>query len=268
MAEKTLAPKIMGILNVTPDSFSDGGRFVDEGKAAARALQMIQEGADIVDIGGESSGPGSINVSLEEELSRVIPVIKKITSYQLPITDCLISVDTYKAEVARQAVASGANMINDVTALRGDPEMARAIAEAGVPVVLMYSKDKTARTTRTAKQYRDVMKTIADFFERRIAVALRAGIKRRQIILDPGMGAFISTEPKYSYEILKRLGELKKFKLPILVGTSKKSFLGGSISDRALPTLMTNAIAAQNGADIIRVHDVKEHREMLAMLLP
>lgn len=247
--------KIMGILNVTPDSFSDGGRFMKPGDAVARALQMIEEGADIIDIGGESSGPGSVDVSVEEELQRVMPVIKKLS-----VVSCQLSVDTYKSEVARQAVASGASMINDVTALRGDPQMAHVIAETGVSVVLMYSKDSTARTTRLKKRYRDVVKIILEFLEERIDFALRHGVKREQIIIDPGMGAFVSADPKYSFEILRRLGEFKKLGCPILVGTSRKSFLPEKISERLAPTLLANLIAIQNGADIIRVHDVAEHR--------
>lgn len=248
--------KIMGILNVTPDSFSDGGQFFSVDAAAARALLMVREGADIIDVGGESSGPGSSDVSEEEELRRVIPVISLLRKSQPAL---FISIDTYKAEVARLAIAAGASMVNDVTALRGDPQMAHVIAQTGVPVVLMYSKDKTARTTRLKKCYRDVVKTVRGFLEERVTCALRAGIKREQIILDPGMGAFVSGEPRYSFEILERLEELKELGFPILVGVSRKSFLGGAVNERLAATLKANALAIKNGADILRVHDVKAH---------
>jgi len=154
-------------------------------------------------------------------------------------------------------------MVNDVTALRGDPNMVHVIAETGVSVVLMYSKDKTARTTRIKKHYRDVVKTIHKFLEERIDFALRNGVKPNQIIIDPGMGAFVSTDPKYSFEILQRLAEFKKFGLPILAGTSRKSFLPGKIEERLEPTLAANLLAIQNGANIIRVHDVAAHTRMV-----
>lgn len=250
--------KIMGILNVTPDSFSDGGKFLDPDSAFVRAQQMIAEGADIIDIGGESSGPGSVDISLEEEFRRVIPVIKKLS-----VISCQLSVDTYKSEVARQAIASGASMINDVTALRGDPRMARVVAETGARIVLMYSKDPTARTTRLKKRYRDVVKTILEFLEERIKFVLSQGIKRDQIIIDPGMGAFVSTDPKYSFEILAQLTKFKRLEFPILVGTSRKSFLPGKIEERLEPTLAANLLAIQNGADIIRVHDIASHARLL-----
>lgn len=254
------AAKIMGILNVTPDSFSDDGRFFTLQKAVQRGLALLEEGADILDIGGEASGPGSVDVSVQEELRRVIPVIKKIIHLR---PRAVISVDTYKAPVARQAIAAGARIINDITALRGDPEMTEVIAQTGTLVVLMYSKDPTPRTTRIKKRYRDVMQTIKDFLKERIGFAFRSGIKKNRIILDPGMGAFVSAIPKYSYEILERLAQLKPLGCPILVGASRKSFLPGAVGQRFEPTLATHLIAVQNGADIIRVHEVLAHRRML-----
>ena len=271
-------PLVMGILNVTPDSFSDGGNLyvngrLDPVRAVQRVAQMIEEGADIIDIGGESSGPGSKDISLEEELERVIPVLQAIresiindgVSSHLLDDDALdrtasqafhasssgtciqkldqgafalarasqpflISVDTYKAEVARQAIEVGADMINDVTALRGDEKMVEILAEFEVPVVLMYSKDSTARTTRENVQYDNVVATVANFFEERISYGVKLGIARERFIIDPGMGAFVSADPKYSLEILKRLSELKKFELPILVGASRKGFIGEVLS--------------------------------------
>lgn len=257
-------PLIMGILNVTPDSFSDGGKFLDVDAAVQHGVKMAQQGADIIDVGGESSGPDSSDVSVEEELSRVIPVIRALHK-KIP-RRAIISVDTYKAEVARQAIKVGARMVNDVTALRGDQEMAGVIAQTGVPVVLMYSKDKTARTTRTKKHYKDVVKTIMEFLQQRIDYARRAGIKKSQIIIDPGMGAFVSGEPKYSFEILERLGEFKKLGFPILIGTSRKSFLGGAVSERDAATLETSRIAVKNGAAIIRVHDTPPHKKLVESL--
>lgn len=250
----------MGILNVTPDSFFDGNIFLQKKNALRHAGRMVKEGADIIDIGGESSGPGSENVSVEEELRRVIPVVKAVRK---KFPELQISVDTYKAEVARRAIAAGATMINDVTALRGDAQMARVIAESGVPVVLMYSKDPTARTTRAKKRYKDVVKTIKDFLRARIAYAKFQGIRDSQIIIDPGMGVFVSGYPKYSFEILARLKEFQPLGYPILVGASRKGFLGGALKDRLGASVVAHITAVQNGANIIRVHDVAAHRDIL-----
>lgn len=271
------SPLIMGILNVTPDSFSDGGKFVNEDAAVARALQIVDEGADIIDIGGESSGPGSKDVSLEEELKRVIPVVKALKMALLQTQQdaqkrSIISVDTYKAEVARQALEAGADMINDVTALRGDSKMAEVLAKyPHVPVVIMYSKDPTARTTRENVQYDDVIATVRKFLEERVALGVKAGIARERFIIDPGMGAFLSGDPKYSLEILRRLQEFSGMNLPVLIGASRKGFIGqvmgGLPADQRLEgSLACAAIAMQNGAKILRVHDVKETRKFATML--
>lgn len=254
------SPRIMGVLNVTPDSFSDGGKFFDHKKAAGQAFKMIKDGASIIDIGGESTGPGSKNVSAEEELRRVIPVIKAIRKRDKKIT---ISIDTYKAKVAKEALKAGANMVNDVTALRGDKKMAKLVAVKGVPVVLMYSKDKTPRTTRRVMQYEDVVEYIIGFLQERIEYAFKNGIKKDQIIIDPGMGAFVSGDPKYSFEILSRLDEFKSLGYPILVGPSRKSFIPGSIFDRLPGTIAASTIALQNGALILRVHDVSECKKVM-----
>ena len=242
----------MGILNITPDSFSDGGKYNSAQKALRRVRQLEKEGADIIDIGGESTGPGSKNVSLSEELKRVIPVVKLIRKH----SSIPISIDTYKAEVARQALEEGANMINDVTALRGDPRLATIIAHYKCPIILMYSKDKTARTSGKEVHYKDVMKTITTFFRKRLAYADRNGIKN--IIIDPGMGQFISSMPKYSFEIIARLKELKSLQKKILIGISRKSFLGGKIEERDEISAALSAIAYINGASIIRTHNVKK----------
>jgi len=273
---------------VTPDSFSDGGKFLDPKKAVRRALEMIEEGADIIDIGGESSGPGSVNVSLKDELKRVIPVVKALNARMKKMPaglqgreKILISVDTYKAEVAAQAVKAGANMINDVTAFRGDPDMAKTLAKLNIPVVIMYSKDPSARTTRKNVRYKDVVKTVADFLRKQMSAGIKAGIKKENLILDPGMGAFISADPKYSLQLLKRLLELKKLG-PLLVGASRKGFIGqilgttkagaGSANagsgpdDRLEGSLACAAIATLNGASILRAHDVKETRRTVDMV--
>lgn len=250
---------MMGILNVTPDSFFDGGRFwkdatVDVSAVLEEAGQMIVDGADILDIGGESSGPDSKDVPLKEELSRVLPVIEVLRK-RYP--DVFLSVDTYKSEVARQAIALGADIVNDVTALRGDCTMASVLAMSGKYIVLMYSKDPTARTTRTIVHYHDVVQHIFDFFEERLRFAFAHRIKPEQIILDPGLGFFVSGEPRYSFEILKRLEVFYDLGFPLLLGPSRKSFLGGRIHDRLQGTLDFCSVAVRQGVKILRVHDVK-----------
>ena len=259
-------PLVMGVLNVTPDSFSDGGKFLDPKKAVKRALTMIEEGADIIDIGGESSGPDSKNVSLKEELARVIPVVRMLRAQ----TEAWVSVDTYKAEVARSAIEAGANMINDVTAFRGDKQMASVIAAAGVPVVIMYSKDPSARTTRKVVEYKNVIQVVQKFLKERVAVGMKAGILKGQFILDPGMGAFVSGEPKYSLQILKKLEKFGDLGMPILVGASRKGFigqvLGVGLDERLEGGLAAHALAILHGAAIIRTHDVKETRRVVDMV--
>lgn len=259
-------PLVMGILNVTPDSFSDGGLYRHVDEAVKRALQMVEEGADIIDIGGESTGPDSSDVVVEEELERVIPVFEKLRLH----TDICLSIDTYKHQVALHALNVGANIVNDVTALRGDPDMAGSLSKHNVPVILMYSKDPTPRTTRKDVQYDDVIKTVKNFLEERIDFGVRQGILRERFIVDPGMGAFVSSEPKYSLQILKRLGELRDLGLPILVGPSRKSFIGDTLGlpleERLEGGLAACAAAVANGASILRVHDVQQTRRVVDMM--
>lgn len=248
-----LDTQFMGVVNVTPDSFSDGGRFVDQGgtELVLEAVnQMVESGATVIDVGGESTGPGSVDVTLEEELSRVLPVVKAIRAAH---PDVEISIDTWKSEVAEAAVAAGATMINDVTAGRGDARIAAVAARTGVPLVLMYSKDAGPRTTRESVEYEDVMATIKTFLSERIEWARAQGVER--IIVDPGMGAFVSANPKYSFEIMDRLEELRTLRCPILVGTSRKSCLG---EDRLGGTLATT-LWLRGRADFLRVHDVLEN---------
>jgi dihydropteroate synthase len=256
-------PRIMGILNVTPDSFSDGGKFFDSKKATDHALQMIKDGANIIDVGGESTGPGSKNVTAAEEIKRVIPVIKAIRKKNKRVT---ISIDTYKAKVAEAALKAGANMVNDVTALRGDKQMAKLVAKTGTPIILMYSKDKTPRTTKRKVHYANVVQHIVEFLKEQTEFAIKNGIKPEQIIIDPGMGAFVSTEPSYSLEILHRLEEFKLLGYPILLGPSRKSFIPGKLEDRLPGTIAACTIALQNGANILRVHDVAECKQIIEVV--
>lgn len=262
-------PLIMGVLNVTPDSFSDGGKFVKPDLALKHAIQMMKEGADIIDIGGESSGPNSKNVSLDEELSRILPILEKLRQE----SDVLISIDTYKAKVAQISLQKGANIINDVTALRGDTNMAETLASFDVPIVIMYSKDPNARTTRQETQYENVFQTIHDFLEDRLNYAAKKGINRDRFILDPGMGAFISSDPKYSLQVLKNLAKFQSFKLPILIGASRKGFISqvlnlpaGDMPQRLEGGLACAAIAVWNDAKIIRTHDIKATKQVIDMI--
>ncbi|MFH0820821.1 MAG: dihydropteroate synthase [Candidatus Peregrinibacteria bacterium] len=248
-------PRIMGILNVTPDSFSDGGQFFSAEQAIQQLHKLIADCADIIDVGGESSGPGSADVSAEEELARVKPVIDYIAEHKLH-EHTLFSIDTYKAPVAEYALSHGFGMVNDVTALRGDPKLIDVLAQYQPYIVLMYSKDPTARTTKTAVEYVDVVDTIKKFLSERIKVAKRAGLLDDRIIIDPGMGMFVSANPKYSFEIIDRLAELKTLGHPILVGPSRKSFLGGELKDRDAKGWEVVKKAITNGVSIVRMHTI------------
>lgn len=242
----------MGVLNLTPDSFSDGGKFNTLKMALGKVEEFEEAGVSLIDIGGESTGPNSKGVSVAEEIRRVIPILRKLRK----ATKLPISVDTYKAKVARLALEEGVDMVNDVTALRGDKEMVQVVAEYNCPLVMMYSKDNTPRTTVKKKIYKNVMQDIIGFFEKRISYAEENGVNRKNIILDPGMGQFISAIPKYSFEIICRLKELEVFEMPILVGLSRKSFLRGDMVVRGERGLIASAFAYLNGASIIRTHDV------------
>jgi len=249
---KEKKPIIMGILNITPDSFSDGGDFYDTGKANQRLDEMAKSGTDIIDIGAESTGPGSKAVGAKEELSRIKKVLSK------PLETC-ISIDTYRAETARYCLEQGAEIINDVSALRADNELAKTIAEHNAYVVIMYSKQKGNQPNVKTEniEYSDVIATISEFLTERIGYAMSQGIKKEKIILDPGMGGFISSDSKYSWEILRRLDEFKNnFKeFPILIGTSRKGFLGGDIKKRDPISQLSSLFAATKGASIIRTHN-------------
>ena len=244
---------IMGILNVTPDSFSDGGKFLNKKKAVNRALEMEEEGTDIVDIGGESTRPGADKVELESELDRTIPVIEAIREE----TDIPISIDTYKSKVAEQALRAGANIVNDISALRFDPGMKNLLSRTGAPVVLMHMQENPS-TMQENPTYGDVVAEVKEFLEERRQEALEAGIEGDRIILDPGIGFGKTTE--HNFELLRRLDELAQLGCPILLGTSRKSFLGAvldlPVQQRLEGTIATNVVGILRGANILRVHDV------------
>ena len=243
---------IMGILNVTPDSFSDGNLFFDAGKAIEHAKRMVKDGADIIDIGGESSRPGSEPVSEKEELIRVSQIIKKLKGeINVPI-----SIDTYKPRVAEGCIKLGASMINDINGLRNE-EMINAAAKYKVPVIIMHMKG-SPKTMQKNPEYRDVIKEIKLFLAQQIKKAKKGGIK--DMIIDPGMGFGKTTE--HNLQILKNLSKFKELKCPILVGPSRKSFIGNitglAVNERLEGTLAAISISIMNGANIVRVHDVKE----------
>ena len=245
---------VMGILNVTPDSFSDGGCYLDVQRAVAHAEAMVAEGATLIDIGGESSRPGALPVPVDEELARVVPVVRALAD----TADVLISVDTCKAEVAQHALEAGAHIVNDITALCGDPAMATVIADMEAGVVLMHMKG-TPRTMQQAPQYDDVVSEVCAWLQGKVRNAEAQGIAAERIIIDPGVGFGKTTE--HNLEILKRLSEFQALKKPLLVGTSRKSFIGNilgvPVTARVEGTAATVCWAIAHGADIVRVHDVK-----------
>lgn len=260
---------IMGIINLTPDSFSGDGLYQRTENRGQRteiveyAQKLVDEGADILDIGGESSRPGAKPVSLREELQRVIPAVKKIRKK----VKAVISVDTYKAEVARQALDNGANIINDITALKADPKMAQIISRYKAAVVLMHMKGKP-RTMQKSPRYGNCMEEIIDYLQRAIDAALEAGIHFERIIVDPGIGFGKTLE--HNLKIIQSLEQLKVLGRPILVGTSRKSFIGKitglAVSERLSATISSNCLSVIHGARIVRVHDVKEARQALIVL--
>jgi dihydropteroate synthase len=240
----------MGVVNVTPDSFSDGGRFLDPQRAIEHARRLAAEGADILDIGAESTRPygGMVAVSREEELRRLTPVLPDVIALGIPV-----SIDTMKASVASAALAAGASIVNDVWGLQRDPDMACVVAEHAVPVIIMHNRD-------AADPAIDIMADIAAFFTRSLAIAERAGIARDMVALDPGIG--FGKTPQQSITAIARLGELKSFGLPLLIGASRKRFID-SISpappdQRLGGSIVSHLVAVENGATIVRTHDVAE----------
>jgi|ERR1700675_1076344 len=253
LGERTL---VMGVLNVTPDSFSDGGLHLGADAAIARALEMEHQGADIIDIGGESTRPGSEGISAETELQRILPVLEGLRGrLKIPI-----SVDTSKAEVAEAAAGMGAEILNDVTALRNDPRVAEVARRRKLPLILMRMRGEP-RTMQKRPFARDVMRDVTAGLRRAAALASRAGVLKSQIILDPGMG--FGKSPRQNYELLARLPELARLGFPLLVGTSRKSFVGRALggvpeSGRIWGTAATVVASILGGAHIVRVHDVSE----------
>jgi dihydropteroate synthase len=248
---------IMGVVNVTPDSFSDGGVFDDEDAAIAHARRLVAEGATIIDVGGESTRPGAAPVPVEDELARVLPVVEGIA-------DAQVSIDTMKLEVAERALDAGASYVNDVTAFRHDPELAGLVADRGADCCLMHMLGEP-RTMQDDPRYDDVVDDIKAFLEERMAFAVKAGVKEERIQLDPGIGFGKTLE--HNLELLRRLDELVALGRPLVVGTSRKSFLGRltgrDVTERVFATVATNVIAYERGARVFRVHDVAATRDAL-----
>ena len=257
-------PLIMGVLNITPDSFYDGGRYAAPSAAIEHAVRLIEEGADIIDVGGESTRPYTDATPVEEELGRVIPLIKAIRAR----SDVFISIDTYKARVAQEALDAGADMINDVSGLSFDAGMAEVVADAKVPVVIMHMKG-TPKEMQVKPRYDDVIGEITDFFSERVAFATQCGIDEDNIILDPGIG--FGKRLGDNLMIIKELRRFKELGKPVLIGTSMKTFIGrltGSPDpeERVEGTLASVALCLWNGADIVRVHDVKKARRVATLV--
>jgi len=251
----------MGIVNVTPDSFSDGGEWLDPARAVAHGLRLAEEGAAILDVGGESTRPGAAPVAADEELRRVVPVLEGLAG-----APARRSIDTAKARVARAALDAGADLVNDVTALRGDPELAGLVAERGAHVCLMHMRGEP-RTMQDDPVYEDVVADVKAFLEERLAFAVAAGIREERVWLDPGIGFGKTVE--HNLELLRRLDELVALGRPVVVGTSRKAFLGritGRAAHERLPgTIATNVLALARGAAVFRVHDVRPVAEALAV---
>ena len=264
VGDRTLGPGpiLMGILNVTPDSFSDGGEYLDPKKAAEQAAIMLDEGAQVIDVGGESTRPGSEPVSPDEELNRVLPVIQEILENR---PEAIISVDTYRAVVARAALEAGAAIVNDVTALRGDPEMEAVIMQYDCPLILMHMLGEP-KTMQQDPHYEDVVREVRDFLSERAAHAEAAGVAPDKIILDPGVGFGKTLD--HNLSLLQNLDAVAELGYPVLVGASRKRFIGSitgeeEARDRVAGTVATSVLAYERGASLFRVHDVRPNREAL-----
>lgn len=257
-------PSVVGILNVTPDSFSDGGDFLDPEAAAEHGAAMLDAGAEIIDVGGESTRPGSDPVSQEEEIQRVIPVVERIIAAR---HEALISVDTYRSGTAAAALEAGARLVNDVTALRGDPRMVTVVAEAGCPVVLMHMQGEP-KTMQKEPRYKDVVDEVREFLARRAEHAVAAGVRPENVIVDPGIG--FGKKLEHNLALLRNLEAVVDLGFPVLVGASRKTFIGAitgvqEASERVFGTLATTVLAYERGATLFRVHDVRANREALAV---
>jgi len=255
------APQLMGVVNVTPDSFSDGGLYLDPEAAIAHGRELVEAGAEILDVGGESTRPGAEPVGVGEELERVVPVIRGLSGSRTRV-----SIDTSKAAVAAAALDAGAEIVNDVTALRGDSEMGGLCAERGATVVLMHMLGEP-RTMQEDPRYDDVVADVKAFLAERLEAAIGAGIEEERVWLDPGIG--FGKTGAHNMELLRRLGELRELGRPLVIGTSRKSFIGkvdGSPADERLGgSIASSILAAAEGADVLRVHDVAEMRQALTV---
>ena len=257
--EENSATLIMGILNVTPDSFSDGGMYYNATQAIEFALQMEEEGADIIDVGGESTRPGAKTVELQKECDRILPVIEGIRTK----SDILISIDTYKSEVARQSIATGAGMVNDISGMTFDPNMVDVIKDSGLPVVIMHIKG-TPKNMQKNPYYEDLMQELTEYFEERKKFARAKGILDQQIILDPGIG--FGKRLQDNFQLLRELKKIVDMGFPVFIGPSKKSFIGLTldlpIDQRLEGTAAAVTTGILKGARIVRVHDVKEMKRV------
>jgi dihydropteroate synthase len=255
------SPKLMGVVNVTPDSFSDGGLYLDAGAAIAHGEELARAGAAILDVGGESTRPGAEEVPVEEELRRVAPVIAALAG-----AEAVVSVDTSKAAVAEAALDAGAEIVNDVTALRGDGEMAALCADRGATVVLMHMLGNP-RTMQRDPVYDDVVADVKSFLADRMEAATAAGIAEERVWLDPGIG--FGKSAAHNLELLRRLSELRELGRPLVIGTSRKSFIGkldgSDAGERLGGTIASSVLAAAEGAEVLRVHDVAEVRQAMAV---
>jgi dihydropteroate synthase len=253
-----MRPKLMGVVNVTPDSFSDGGRFLDPERAIEHGRQLIEQGADLLDVGGESTRPGAAAVSEAEELERVEPVVAGLAG------TATVSIDTSKAAVAEAALDAGASIVNDVTAMRGDPVIGPLCAEQGVGLVLMHMQGDP-RTMQENPVYGDVVEDVKAFLAERLEAAVAAGVAEERVWLDPGIGFGKTLE--HNLELLRRLRELRELGRPLVVGTSRKSFIGkvdgSAVGDRLGGTIASSVLATAEGADVLRVHDVAEVAQAL-----
>ena len=253
---------IMGVLNLTPDSFSDGGLFTTKEKALDHCLKMINEGADLIDVGGESTRPGSDPLSINEELDRTIPIIEKIRS----ITDCVISIDSYKSEVVEAALNVGANIVNDISGLTFDHNMAELISQENVPIIMMHINGKP-KLMQENPQYDNLIKDILHFFSRQLKLAQSAGIDSSKIILDPGLG--FGKKVEHNFELIRKLPQICAMGFPVLVGPSRKSFIGEAlnlpINDRIEGTMASITASVINGARIVRVHDIQKTRRTVTI---
>jgi dihydropteroate synthase len=256
-------PLIMGVLNITPDSFYDGGKYYGTETAIKHALEMVEDGADIIDVGGESTRPFSESTPVDEELERVIPVIEGIRAR----SDIVISIDTYKSQVVREAHAAGADIANDISGFIFDRDMAATVGELGMYAVIMHIKG-TPKDMQQNPFYEDVVSEIKTFFADRIAFARQQGVKEERIILDPGIG--FGKRAEDNLKIIKRIGDFRDLGRPILIGTSMKTFIGrvteSSLPDRIDGTLASVAISVWNGVDIVRVHDVKRTKRVVKLV--